>query len=121
DTLLQPLFDEYFYPPPCVDHPVPEVADPVSVVSTGSPSSTSVDQDALSPSTSQTSQASPSHVIALSAEEVDHDIEVVHLKTLETQAHESIYSGRQIQEKKRFLAKVQEVRCTCYIVRRTFP
>ncbi|GKD68272.1 hypothetical protein Tco_1322362 [Tanacetum coccineum] len=23
DTLFQPLFDEYFSPPPCVDHPVP--------------------------------------------------------------------------------------------------
>ncbi|GJX60458.1 retrovirus-related pol polyprotein from transposon TNT 1-94, partial [Tanacetum coccineum] len=54
DTLLQPLFDEYFRPPPCVDHPVPEVAAPVPYVSTGSPSSTSVDQDAPSPSTSQT-------------------------------------------------------------------
>ncbi|GJZ99257.1 hypothetical protein Tco_0671808 [Tanacetum coccineum] len=31
---------------PCVDHPVPEVSSPVSVVSTGSPSLTSVDQDA---------------------------------------------------------------------------
>ncbi|GKD74786.1 retrovirus-related pol polyprotein from transposon TNT 1-94, partial [Tanacetum coccineum] len=58
DTLLQPLFDEYFRPPPCVDHPVPEVAAPVFVVSTDSPSSTSVDQDAPSPSTSQTPQAS---------------------------------------------------------------
>ncbi|GKE34113.1 retrovirus-related pol polyprotein from transposon TNT 1-94, partial [Tanacetum coccineum] len=26
DTLLQSLFDEYFRPLPCVDHPVPEVA-----------------------------------------------------------------------------------------------
>ncbi|GJU32600.1 retrovirus-related pol polyprotein from transposon TNT 1-94 [Tanacetum coccineum] len=33
DTLLQPLFDEYFCPPPCVDHPVPEVAAPVPTVS----------------------------------------------------------------------------------------
>ncbi|GJX91988.1 retrovirus-related pol polyprotein from transposon TNT 1-94 [Tanacetum coccineum] len=77
DTLLQRLFDEYFHPPPCVDHPVPEVAAPVPVFSTGSPSSTSVDQDAPSPSTSQTPQASPSYVIAPGAEEADHDIEVV--------------------------------------------
>ncbi|GKD01078.1 retrovirus-related pol polyprotein from transposon TNT 1-94 [Tanacetum coccineum] len=54
ETLLQPLFDEYFHPPPCVDHPFLEVAAPVSVVSTGSPSSTSFDQDAPSLSTSQT-------------------------------------------------------------------
>ncbi|GJW50669.1 retrovirus-related pol polyprotein from transposon TNT 1-94, partial [Tanacetum coccineum] len=75
DTLLQPLFDEYFRPPPCVDHPVPEVA----AVSTGSPSLTSVDQDEPSPSTSQTPQASPSHVITPGAEEADHDIEVSHM------------------------------------------
>nr|GEW64843.1 retrovirus-related Pol polyprotein from transposon TNT 1-94 [Tanacetum cinerariifolium] len=61
DTLLQPLFDEYFHPPPCVDHPVPEVVALVFAVSIGLPSSTSVDQDAPSPSTSQTLQASTSH------------------------------------------------------------
>nr|GEY67146.1 retrovirus-related Pol polyprotein from transposon TNT 1-94 [Tanacetum cinerariifolium] len=43
DTLLQSLFYEYFCPPPCVDHPVPEVVVPGSVVSTGSPSSKSID------------------------------------------------------------------------------
>ncbi|GKB36081.1 retrovirus-related pol polyprotein from transposon TNT 1-94 [Tanacetum coccineum] len=58
------MFDEYVPPPPCVNHLVPEVAAPVSTVSTCSPSSTSVDQDAPSPSTSQTLQASSSHVIA---------------------------------------------------------
>ncbi|GJV89458.1 retrovirus-related pol polyprotein from transposon TNT 1-94 [Tanacetum coccineum] len=52
DILLQPLFDEYFHPPPCVDHPVPKVAAPVSAVSIGSPSLTSVDQDAPSSSIS---------------------------------------------------------------------
>nr|GEV87541.1 hypothetical protein [Tanacetum cinerariifolium] len=49
DTLFQLLFDEYFSPPPCVDHPVPEVVTLESVVSTGTPSSTLVDQDAPSP------------------------------------------------------------------------
>ncbi|GJX09450.1 hypothetical protein Tco_0199309 [Tanacetum coccineum] len=65
DTLLQPLFDECFCPPPCVDHPVPEVVAPVPVISTGSPSSTSVDQDAPSPKYSQkdTTRKSPSQVI----------------------------------------------------------
>ncbi|GJV80045.1 retrovirus-related pol polyprotein from transposon TNT 1-94 [Tanacetum coccineum] len=75
DILPQPLFDEYFRPPPCVDHPVPEVA----AVSTGSPSLTSVDQDEPSPSTSETPQASLSHVITPGAEEADHDIEVSHM------------------------------------------
>ncbi|GJT42275.1 uncharacterized mitochondrial protein-like protein [Tanacetum coccineum] len=69
DTLLQPLFDEYFRPPLCVDHPIPKVVAPVPAVSTGSPSSTLVDQDAPSPSTSQTPQASPSYVFSPGAEE----------------------------------------------------
>ncbi|GKC90659.1 retrovirus-related pol polyprotein from transposon TNT 1-94 [Tanacetum coccineum] len=34
DILLQPLFDEYFHPPPCVDHPVPKVVGLVSAVLT---------------------------------------------------------------------------------------
>ncbi|GKB42911.1 retrovirus-related pol polyprotein from transposon TNT 1-94, partial [Tanacetum coccineum] len=50
DALFQPLFDEYFNPPPCVDHPVPKVAASKPAVSTDTPSSTSVDQDAPSPS-----------------------------------------------------------------------
>ncbi|GKA86844.1 retrovirus-related pol polyprotein from transposon TNT 1-94 [Tanacetum coccineum] len=58
---------------------IPKVDASVSSVSTGSPSSTSVDQDAPSPSTSQTPQASLSHVIALGAEEADHDIEVARM------------------------------------------
>ncbi|GJS20279.1 retrovirus-related pol polyprotein from transposon TNT 1-94 [Tanacetum coccineum] len=48
-------------------------------VSTGTSSSISVDQDAPSPSTLQTLQESPSHVISTDAEEVDHDIEVAHM------------------------------------------
>ncbi|GKA17795.1 retrovirus-related pol polyprotein from transposon TNT 1-94 [Tanacetum coccineum] len=54
DTLFQMLFDEYFSPPP-------------------------FDQDAPSPSTSQTPQESPSHVIPLVAEKANHDIEVAHM------------------------------------------
>ncbi|GKG07236.1 hypothetical protein Tco_0330205, partial [Tanacetum coccineum] len=61
DLLFQPLFDEILNPPPSVDHPTPEVialiaevVAPEPVVSTSSPSSTTVDQDAPSPSNSQT-------------------------------------------------------------------
>ncbi|GJV44449.1 retrovirus-related pol polyprotein from transposon TNT 1-94 [Tanacetum coccineum] len=61
DILFQPMFDELLTPPPSVDFPAPEViapinevVAPVTVVSTGSPSSTTVDQDAPSPSNSQT-------------------------------------------------------------------
>ncbi|GKC49043.1 putative ribonuclease H-like domain-containing protein [Tanacetum coccineum] len=56
DIMFQPLFDELLNPPPCVDLPAPEVIDPVDEVialepaeSTGSPSSTIVDQDAPCP------------------------------------------------------------------------
>nr|GFB30786.1 hypothetical protein [Tanacetum cinerariifolium] len=62
-----------------VDHLVLKVAASVSIVLTGLPSSTSVDQDASSPSTSQTPQVSTSHVIAPDVKEVDHDIKVSHM------------------------------------------
>ncbi|GJU35958.1 integrase, catalytic region, zinc finger, CCHC-type containing protein [Tanacetum coccineum] len=61
DLLFQPLFDELLNPPSSVDRPAPEVIAPIAEVvapepaaSTGSPSSTTVDQDAPSPSNSQT-------------------------------------------------------------------
>nr|GEU60007.1 hypothetical protein [Tanacetum cinerariifolium] len=62
-TLLQPLFDEYFHPSPCVDHPVPEVATPVPAISIGTPSLTPVDQD--SPSPKPSSEESSSKVVIL--------------------------------------------------------
>ncbi|GJR86467.1 retrovirus-related pol polyprotein from transposon TNT 1-94 [Tanacetum coccineum] len=65
--------------PISVDHPVLEVAAPVFVDPTGTSSSTSIDQDAPSPSTSQTPQESPSQVISPGVEEADHDIEVAHM------------------------------------------
>ncbi|GKA61758.1 retrovirus-related pol polyprotein from transposon TNT 1-94 [Tanacetum coccineum] len=46
---------------------------------TGSPSSTSVDQDAPSPSTSQTTEESQSQTIPLYAEEEPHDLDVAHM------------------------------------------
>ncbi|GKE86181.1 retrovirus-related pol polyprotein from transposon TNT 1-94, partial [Tanacetum coccineum] len=56
DLLFQLLFDELLTPPPSVDHPAPEVIAPivevvalVPAVSTGLPSSTTIDQDAPSP------------------------------------------------------------------------
>nr|GEV65682.1 hypothetical protein [Tanacetum cinerariifolium] len=55
DLLFQPMFDELLNPPPSVDHQAPEVIAPITDVippvkadSTGSPSSTTVDQDAPS-------------------------------------------------------------------------
>ncbi|GJU57396.1 retrovirus-related pol polyprotein from transposon TNT 1-94 [Tanacetum coccineum] len=59
DILFQPLFDELLNPPSSVDHPAPKVIAPIAevvapepVVSTDSPSSTTVDQDAPSPTSS---------------------------------------------------------------------
>ncbi|GKA19374.1 hypothetical protein Tco_0699289 [Tanacetum coccineum] len=56
DILFQPLFDELLTPSPSVDHPAPEVIAPIADVvalepasSTGSPSSTTVNQDKPSP------------------------------------------------------------------------
>nr|GFC51234.1 integrase, catalytic region, zinc finger, CCHC-type, peptidase aspartic, catalytic [Tanacetum cinerariifolium] len=61
DLLFQPLFDELLNPPPSVDNQAAEVIAPIAKViphvdddSTGSPSSTTVDQDAPSPSKSLT-------------------------------------------------------------------
>ncbi|GKA65998.1 integrase, catalytic region, zinc finger, CCHC-type containing protein [Tanacetum coccineum] len=108
ETLFQPMFDEYCNPPPCVDSQVPAVNAPepdistgipssttidqdapysqVPVVnapepdiSTGIPSSTTIDQDAPLTSTSQTTLKTPSPVIPLGVEEADHDIKVAHM------------------------------------------
>ncbi|GKB14379.1 retrovirus-related pol polyprotein from transposon TNT 1-94 [Tanacetum coccineum] len=86
DILFQPLFDELLTPPPSVDHPAPEVIAPIAEVvapepaaSTGSPSSTTVDQDAPSPSNSQTTPKTQSPVISNDVEEENHDLDVAHM------------------------------------------
>ncbi|GJZ06186.1 retrovirus-related pol polyprotein from transposon TNT 1-94 [Tanacetum coccineum] len=86
DMLFQPLFNELLNPPPSVDHsapevvaPIDEVAAPVPAISTGSPSSTTVDQDAPSPSNSQTTPDTQPPVIPNDVEEDNHDIEVAHM------------------------------------------
>ncbi|GJY98958.1 retrovirus-related pol polyprotein from transposon TNT 1-94 [Tanacetum coccineum] len=86
DFLFQPLFDELLTPPPNVDYPAPkvvapihEVVAPIPVVSTGSPSSTYVDQDSPSPSDSQTTPETQPPVIPNDVKEDNHDIEVAHM------------------------------------------
>ncbi|GJT05407.1 retrovirus-related pol polyprotein from transposon TNT 1-94 [Tanacetum coccineum] len=86
DILFQPKFDELLTPPPSVDLPAPkviapvvEVVAPVPADSTGSPSSTNVDQDAPSPSNSQTSPETQPPVIPNDVEEDNHDIKVAHM------------------------------------------
>nr|GEV66555.1 hypothetical protein [Tanacetum cinerariifolium] len=86
DLLFQLMFDKLLNPSPSVDHQAPEViasiADvipPVLAESTGSPSSTTVDQDAPLPSKSHTTPATQSSVIPQDVEEDNHDIEVAHM------------------------------------------
>ncbi|GJS38329.1 retrovirus-related pol polyprotein from transposon TNT 1-94 [Tanacetum coccineum] len=86
DILFQLMFDELLTPPPSVDLPAPEVIAPIDevvalvpAVSTGSPSSTTVDQDAPSPSNSQTTPKTQPPVIPNDVEEDNHDIEVAHM------------------------------------------
>ncbi|GKE88585.1 retrovirus-related pol polyprotein from transposon TNT 1-94 [Tanacetum coccineum] len=73
------MFDEYLNPPPCVDLQVPVVVAPEPAASTDTPSSTTIDQDAPSTSTSQTTQETTPPIIPLSVEEADHDIEVAYM------------------------------------------
>ncbi|GJU34003.1 putative ribonuclease H-like domain-containing protein [Tanacetum coccineum] len=86
DILFQLLFNELLTPPPSVDLPASEVIAPINevvalvlAVSTGSPSSTTVNQDAPSPSNSQTTPESQPPVIPNDVEEDNHDIEVAHM------------------------------------------
>ncbi|GJT11306.1 retrovirus-related pol polyprotein from transposon TNT 1-94 [Tanacetum coccineum] len=75
-------------PPPStpVDLPTPEVIAPIAEVvapkptaSTGSPSSTTVDQDAPSPSNLQTTLETQSYVISIDVEEENHNLDVAHM------------------------------------------
>nr|GEW87005.1 hypothetical protein [Tanacetum cinerariifolium] len=86
DLLFQPMFDELLNPSTSVDPQAPKVIAPIVKViplvqaeSTGLPSSTTVDQDAPSPSKSQTTLETQSSVIPQDVEEDNHDIEVAHM------------------------------------------
>nr|GFC93225.1 hypothetical protein [Tanacetum cinerariifolium] len=86
DLLFQPMFDELLNPPPSVDNQAAEVIAPIAEVipqvdddSTGSPSSTTVDQDAPSPSKSLTPSEIQSSVILQDVGNDNLDIEVAHM------------------------------------------
>nr|GEZ36855.1 hypothetical protein [Tanacetum cinerariifolium] len=86
DLLFQPLFDELLNPPPSVDNqdaeviaPIVEVIPQVDDDSTGSPSSTAVNQDAPSPSKSLTPTEIQSPVILQDVGNDNLDIEVAHM------------------------------------------
>nr|GFA14679.1 Gag-Pol polyprotein [Tanacetum cinerariifolium] len=86
DLLFQPLFDELLNPPPSVDNQDAEVIAPIVEVipqldddSTGSPSSTEVDQDVPSQSKSPTPTEIQSPVIPQDVGNENLDIEVAHM------------------------------------------
>nr|GFC33386.1 retrovirus-related Pol polyprotein from transposon TNT 1-94 [Tanacetum cinerariifolium] len=86
DLLFQPLFDELLNPPPSVDNQAAEVIAPIAEVisqvdddSTGSHSSTTVDQDAPSPSKSPTPTETQSLAILQDVGNDNLDIEVEHM------------------------------------------
>ncbi|GKE05457.1 retrovirus-related pol polyprotein from transposon TNT 1-94, partial [Tanacetum coccineum] len=80
------MFNELLNPPPSIDPPSPEVITPNAVVvapapaeSISSPFSTTVDQDAPSPSNSQTSPETQSLVISNDVKEENHNLDVAHM------------------------------------------
>ncbi|GKE57043.1 retrovirus-related pol polyprotein from transposon TNT 1-94 [Tanacetum coccineum] len=80
------MFDELLNPPSSVDRPAPEViapiakiVAPISVASTSSHSSTTVDQDAPSPSNSQTILKTQSPISPNNGEKDNHDLDVAHM------------------------------------------
>ncbi|GJU32809.1 retrovirus-related pol polyprotein from transposon TNT 1-94 [Tanacetum coccineum] len=86
DLLFQLLFDELLNPLSSVDCPAPKVITPIAEVvapepdaSIGSPSSTIIDQDAPSPSNSQTTSEIQSPIIPNDVEEENHDLDVAHM------------------------------------------
>nr|GEV10553.1 hypothetical protein [Tanacetum cinerariifolium] len=79
DLVFQPMFDEFFSLSASVVSSVLVEEAPAPVETTGSPSLTTVDQDAPSSSTSQTTPQSQSQTIPLSVEEKSYDLEVTHM------------------------------------------
>nr|GFA40333.1 hypothetical protein [Tanacetum cinerariifolium] len=94
--LVQKSSSSTFYVPPSrndwdllfqpVDHSAPEVITPIAKVvtpepaaSTGSPSTTTVDQDAPSPSNSQTTPETQSPIIPNDVEEDNHNLDIAHM------------------------------------------
>nr|GEX25226.1 retrovirus-related Pol polyprotein from transposon TNT 1-94 [Tanacetum cinerariifolium] len=86
DLLFQLLFDKLLTPLLSVDYPAPKFIAPITKVvapepaaSTGSPSSTTVDQDAPLPSNSQTTTKTQYFIIPGDVEDDNHDLDVAHM------------------------------------------
>nr|GFC33289.1 hypothetical protein [Tanacetum cinerariifolium] len=87
DLLFQPMFDELLNPSPSVVNQTPEVIVPITKVipsgyvdSTGSPSSTTVEQDAPSTSNSPTPTETQSLVIPQDVGDDNLDMDVAHMR-----------------------------------------
>nr|GEX10708.1 retrovirus-related Pol polyprotein from transposon TNT 1-94 [Tanacetum cinerariifolium] len=78
-TLIEAARTIVDHPAPEVIASIPEVVAPEPTASTGSPSSTIVDQDAPSPSNSQSTSKTQPPVISNDVEEDNNDIEVAHI------------------------------------------
>ncbi|GKE16630.1 retrovirus-related pol polyprotein from transposon TNT 1-94, partial [Tanacetum coccineum] len=78
-TPATPMFDEFFYPLASIASPDPVEEAPAPVESTCLLSSTTVDQDVPSLSTSQTTPQSQSQTIPFNSKEESHDLEVAHM------------------------------------------
>ncbi|GJW28570.1 hypothetical protein Tco_0045445 [Tanacetum coccineum] len=87
---------------PEVIAPIDEVVAPEPAVSTNTPSSTTVDQDAPSPSNSQTTPETLPPVIPNDVEENNHDIEVSYMVIYKVKL---IGSGRDLEDKARLVAR----------------
>nr|GFB74070.1 hypothetical protein [Tanacetum cinerariifolium] len=87
DLLFQPIFDELLNPPPSVVNQTPEPIAPIAEVippgyvdSIGSPSSTTVEQDAPSTSNSPTPTETQPSVIPQDVGDDNLDMEVAHMR-----------------------------------------
>nr|GFA85155.1 hypothetical protein [Tanacetum cinerariifolium] len=86
DLLFQPMFDELLNPPPSIVNqapeaiaPIVEVIPPANADSTGSPSSTTIEQDATSTSNSTTQTETQSLIIPQDVGDDNLDMEVAHM------------------------------------------
>nr|GFA19475.1 hypothetical protein [Tanacetum cinerariifolium] len=76
------MFDEYLNPSLTFDLQVPAIIAPEPAISTGAPSSTTIDQDAPSTSTSQITPETPSHVIPLEPSSEESSTQIVILNNM---------------------------------------
>ncbi|GJX80381.1 retrovirus-related pol polyprotein from transposon TNT 1-94 [Tanacetum coccineum] len=101
DLLFQPMFDESLNPQPYVDLQAPEVIAPIPevvahehAVSTGSPSSTTVDQDAPSPSNSPTTQETQTPIIL----DLDEKLLLIPSSIIRCYSYSSVPPDHQVSE-----------------------